>query len=276
MKEEDIVTIDEALYGFRNAQYDASARRLLSKKRILAHILKLAVDEFKEVSVKDIAEIYIEGEPDVNQTPVDKDETNLAHEEIHGLHNEDTSPSEGKVVFDILFYAKAPKTDELITLIINIEAQRTYRTSYPLMKRAVYYASRLISSQKMIEFTGSDYGNLRKVYSIWLCMDGPQKRNSINTYTLNERQVFSTYKEQLENYDFIHIVMVYLGRHKTRNRLLELLRILFKSDLSVKAKEEQLKDNYDISLTPDMESEMNTMCNLSLGIAVHSIRIQMN
>ncbi|MDY3982951.1 MAG: hypothetical protein SOY70_02970 [Veillonellaceae bacterium] len=79
--------------------------------------------------------------------------------------------------------------------------------------------------------------------------------------------MFSQYKEKLANYDLMHVVMVYLGRYKTRNRLLELLRILFKSNLPVVIKEKQLKSGYDISLTPDMESEMNTMCNLSLGIA---------
>ena len=98
---------------------------------------------------------------------------------IHGLQNEDNSVTEGSVTFDILFHAKAPGTDDLITLIINVEAQKSLSPKtkkgevYPLMKRAVYYISRLISSQKETEFTGSDYGKIKKVYSIWICMESP-------------------------------------------------------------------------------------------------------
>ena len=31
----------------------------------------------------------------------------------------------------------------------------------------------MLSSQKGTEFTGRDYDNIRKVYSIWICMNAP-------------------------------------------------------------------------------------------------------
>ena len=86
------------------------------------------------------------------------------------------------MTFDILFHAKAPDTDDLITLIINVEAQKSLSPKnnegkiYPLMKRAVYYISRLISSQKETEFTGSDYGKIKKVYSIWNLYGKPRRK----------------------------------------------------------------------------------------------------
>jgi hypothetical protein len=46
------------------AQYDESAKRLLSHKHILAHILVKTVDEFKGMNPKDVVK-YIEGEPKV-------------------------------------------------------------------------------------------------------------------------------------------------------------------------------------------------------------------
>lgn len=49
------------LYSARAAQYDAAAKKLLPKKEILGHILKVTVKEFATSSVKDIAENYIEG-----------------------------------------------------------------------------------------------------------------------------------------------------------------------------------------------------------------------
>lgn len=44
--------------------------------------------------------------------------------EIKGTQNEDNSITEGSIVFDVLFRAKAPVTHEIITLIINVEAQK--------------------------------------------------------------------------------------------------------------------------------------------------------
>ena len=56
-----------------------------------------------------------------------------------------------------------------MTLIINVEAQRSQKEltlGYHLMKRAVFYACRLISSQKEREFEGKDYNSIKKIYSI--------------------------------------------------------------------------------------------------------------
>lgn len=48
------------------AQYDECAKRLLSNKIILAHILKGTVDEFKEMNPEEII-LLIEGEPYIFQ-----------------------------------------------------------------------------------------------------------------------------------------------------------------------------------------------------------------
>ena len=56
----------------QNASYDKLAKSFLSRKAILAQILKYAVKEFAECSLKDIEEKYIEGEPSlaVNTVPL--------------------------------------------------------------------------------------------------------------------------------------------------------------------------------------------------------------
>lgn len=62
----------------------------------------------------------------------------------------------------------------MITLIINVEAQKTQRAStlgYDILKRALYYVSRIISSQKEREFEGSDYNSIKKstaFSSVWI------------------------------------------------------------------------------------------------------------
>ncbi|MCI6232313.1 MAG: hypothetical protein MR630_06855 [Selenomonas sp.] len=135
------------------------------------------------------------------------------------------------------------------------------------MKRAVFYASRLISAQKETEFSGSDYNGIRKVYTIWLCMRAPEHEgSSITSYTLHEKQLFGHHVEMKEHYDLINITLIYLGNHRTGDSLIELLRLVFRSNAKVMVKKERLAKQYDLNLTDDMAEEMNTMCNLSEGI----------
>lgn len=129
-----------------NIRYDMSCKRLLSQKRILAWILQGCVPEFKGCSITDIAELYIEDELQVSSMAVMPDTTN-ASEKISGMVTEDASVTEGVITYDIRFMATAPHTEEPISLIINIEAQNNFYPGYPLLKRGIYYCSRMISAQ---------------------------------------------------------------------------------------------------------------------------------
>ena len=44
-------------------RYDAACKRLLSEKIILAWIMKSCLEEYRDCTVEEIAERYIEGEP---------------------------------------------------------------------------------------------------------------------------------------------------------------------------------------------------------------------
>ena len=112
------------------ATYDHLAKRLLSRKIILAHILKATVTEFADCSVEDIEKKYIEGDPllSINQIPLDDTL------DIKGKPTESKSPMEGIVTFDIIFDATTPTNGEQIKIIVNIEAQKSTKTiNYPLM-----------------------------------------------------------------------------------------------------------------------------------------------
>ena len=151
------------------AKYDAACKRLLSEKIILAWIMKTCLAEYQDCDVNEIAEKYIEGQPQVDTVPVAPDETN-APSRIQGMGTEDTSLTEGTVLYDIRFTAVAPASGERIRLIINLEAQNKFLVGYPLIKRAIFYCGRMISSQYGTEFTNSQYGKIKKVYSIWVCV----------------------------------------------------------------------------------------------------------
>ena len=113
---------------YQKAQYDASAKRLLGQKIILAHILIRIVDEFKGMDAETVASL-IEGEPYISQVPVEPGLTNKemvdagTGERIVGLNTESSEIDEGKVCFDIIFYVRM--RDGLAKMIINLEASQT-------------------------------------------------------------------------------------------------------------------------------------------------------
>ena len=112
----------------QKAQYDASAKRLLGQKIILAHILIRVVEEFKGMDADTVASL-IEGEPYISQIPVEPGLTNKetvdarTGERIVGLNTESSEIDEGKVCFDIIFYVRM--RDGLAKMIINLEASQT-------------------------------------------------------------------------------------------------------------------------------------------------------
>ncbi len=250
----------------RNPEYDAAAKRVISMKIILAWILKYCVKEFKDTDIEDIKDKYIIGTPEVATVPVMPDMTN-APGRIRGENVEDKTLTEGTTTFDIRFQARSPEGEPL-GLIINVEAQQSVRLTYPLIKRALYYGSRLISSQHDIEFTHSDYQKIKKIYSIWLCMDSPTKKSGITRYMTQEILEYGAIKEEKINYDLQQIVMVYIGddRKHIRNKFLRMLYDLFKDDQNAGVKKKNLKQKYQITLSPKAEREVDEMCNLSVGV----------
>ena len=156
----------------QKAQYDASAKRLLGQKIMLAHILIRVVDEFKGMDADTVASL-IEGEPYISQIPVEPGLMNKeavdarTGERIVGLNTKSSEIDEGKVYFDIIFYVRM--RDGLAKMIINLEAQKDEPGEYEILNRAVFYVSRLISSQKERDFENSSYDDIKCVYSIWIC-----------------------------------------------------------------------------------------------------------
>lgn len=150
----------------------------MANKQILAQIMKGCVNEYSDCTVDDIVEKYIEETPEVGSVGVHVDDTNRPKKStdvIKGSNNEDSTLTEETLFYDVRFDAIAPKSadsteqEEVIRLIINVEAQTKFKPEYPLTKRAIYYCSRMISAQHDPIFTKSEYGKIRKVYSIWIC-----------------------------------------------------------------------------------------------------------
>ena len=247
---------------------DAACKQLLGDKLILACILKGCVPEFMDCDVSDIETKYIEGEPEIGSVGVHAETTNPPKPQkgskIHGISNESATDTEGKVTFDIRFYALTP-ADERVKLIINVEAQNDFYPGYPLIKRAIYYGCRQISAQYGSEFEKAEYGNIKKVYSLWICFDPPQnRRNTITMYQITEKQLVGEVYEEVAYYDLMSVIMICLGTSKDE-RYTGLLKLLdvWMSGLSIQDKGAVLKSEFHTDLPERLLEKEVKMCNYS-------------
>lgn len=254
---------------------DDCCKKLLSNKQILAWIMKTTMKEYRGYSIQTIAERFIEGTPQIAKMCVDQDERGEDEpESIIGMKNEEVSLTEGKVTYDIHFLALVPRTGELVRMVINIEAQNDFYPGYPLIKRGIYYCSRMISSQKGTEFSGDDYGKIKKVYSVWICINPPKNRaNTINEYSVDEKNLVGNVKEAVENYDLMTAIMICLGTEEDENYagVLKLLGVLLSSEIGAEKKKRILSEEFHIKMTRELESEVTQMCNYSKGVVEKAI-----
>lgn len=247
------------------AKLDASCKRILANKIILAWLLKECVEEFNGYGVKDISEKYIEGEPQISSEAVHQDEA--VPEKIKGVNTEDKTLNEGTVTYDIKFTAIIPATKDRVHMYINVEAQNEFHPGYPLVKRMIYYCCRMISSQYSREFTQSEYDKLKKVCSIWICTNPPEKRkNTITEYLIQERTVFGNSTVAKEAYDLIRGIMICLGDGGSADKILQLLNVLMTQDINYEKKKQILESDFDIEMTRELNVEVEKMCNYSDGI----------
>ena len=259
----------------RDAQYDNSAKRLIAHKIILARILVKTVEEFKGMDPLEVAAL-IEGLPYISAVPVEPGLTNALHfqngQRLVGFNTENQELNEGLVRFDIVFYVRMK--DGLSQIIINVEAQKDEPGEYEILNRAVFYVSRLISSQKERDFENSSYDDIKCVYSIWICMN--MEENTMSHIHLTKGDLIGSY-EWKGNLDLLNIIMIGLAKelpeHDETYELHRLLGALLSRELTVDEKLDIIGKEYDIPLEENFRKDMSTMCNLSQGVKEEGIAI---
>ena len=236
--------------------------------------MKSCLTEYADCTVNEIAEKYIEEKPQVTEIPVAPDERQNTSV-IQGTGVEDTTITEGTGTFDIRFHAGVPVSSEQIGLIINIEAQNQFYPGYPLTKRGIYYCCRMISSQYGSVFTGSHYEKLKKVYSVWICMDPPKSReNTITRYFIQEGNLAGSVQEPVKNYDLLSVLLLCPGDPASQNSegILKLLGILLSSKIKAEEKKKLLEQNFHVEMNRTMEREVEQMGSLSQGVEQRGIQ----
>ena len=259
----------------RDAQYDNSAKCLIAHKIILARILVKTVEEFKGMDPLEVAAL-IEGLPYISAVPVEPGLTNAVHfqngQRLVGFNTENQELNEGLVRFDIVFYVRMK--DGLSQIIINVEAQKDEPGEYEILNRAVFYVSRLISSQKERDFENSSYDDIKCVYSIWICMN--MDENTMSHIHLTKEDLIGSY-EWKGNLDLLNIIMIGLAKelpeHDETYELHRLLGALLSRELTVDEKLDIIGKEYDIPLEENFRKDMSTMCNLSQGVKEEGIAI---
>ena len=252
----------------KDAQYDEKAKNLLGHKIILAHILVKTIDEFKGMNPKDVVQC-IEGEPYISRVPIDAGSTNVEKEQdgekVIGLNTENSELNEGLVRFDIIFYVRMK--DGLSQVIVNIEAQKAEPSAYDIINRAVFYVSRMISSQKGREFVNSNYNDIKQVYSIWICMNMDEHSMS-HIYLTRDDIIGSHYWKG--DIDLLNIVLLGLAEDLPEKvekyELHRLLGALLSANLKVNEKLDIIGNEFQIPLESDIRKDVSEMCNLSQGI----------
>ena len=252
-------------------QYDKSIKKVLANKPILARILKFTVNELSTLSLQQIESCIDSNSVMLGQTFV---EPGLSNPKIISKQLEDDISGEGRIVYDLRFVVNLPD-GEKTKIIINVEAQRKSNPGYSIVNRGIFYAARLLSAQLNTEFTnnGSDsaqYDNMKKVYSIWICMDCPEdKKDSIVSYSLKPEILYQG-NNRLNidyTYDYVGVVVVHLSGNPecSQNQLIGMLDTLL-SKMDVKSKKQKLQEEFQLPMTLEIDQEVSDMCNLSLGL----------
>ena len=251
------------------AQYDARVKRILAQKSILAYILVKTVDEFKGMKPEDVV-TYIEGEPKVGIVPVEPGLTNVEKadataQRIVGLNTENAEINEGLVRFDIIFYVRMK--NGLSQIIVNVEAQKDEPTEYKILNRAIFYVSRLVSSQKERDFVNTNYDDIKQVFSIWICMN--MEYNSLSHIHFTKDEMLSPY-EWKGNIDLLNIVLVGITNdipdHDEDYEMHRLIGALLSSNLKEQEKLNIIEQEYNILISRELREDVSVMCNLSTGI----------
>lgn len=242
--------------------------------QVLVRIVKHTVVEVENLSIEQIMVCIDHDSICIGMVPVEPGLTNMGR--VDSVQTEDAVPNEGYVTYDIRFMLTVVELE--LEIIINVEAQRSMAYStlgYHLENRMVFYLSRLISSQKGINFVNSEYDKIKKVYSIWICMDADDDGDSISRISLKQDTLFGMpygFKELDKMCGMVIRIRNSRNVTESRNRLIAMLEdVLSREDSDVKKR--KLEEKYAMKMTLELEGRINRMCNLSDVVVERGIEL---
>lgn len=127
--------------------------------------------------------------------------------------------------------------------------------------------SRLVSSQKERDFVKTNYNDIKRVFSIWVCMN--MDENSMAYVHLAKDDLLGSYQWQ-GKLDLLNIVLIGISdkipEHDDKYELHRLLGTLFSMELTMDEKLGIMENEYSIEVDDKLRKDVSAMCNLSQGI----------
>ena len=158
--------------------------------------------------------------------------------------------------------------EKTIKFLINVEAQKSTKVSklkYHIENRITYYISRMISSQKNVEFINSSYDDLKPVYSIWICMDTGKEEDSIIKLGMEADVIYGESRWK-PDFSLINGAIIRIRENESaevsKNKLIAMLELLF-SQTPKEIKKKKLEEDYNFVMSAEMEGCVSDMCNIS-------------
>ncbi len=281
MREKSTLAKNLVSMSSEEIKVDMNVKKILAHKPLLARILKEVMAECDDMSYEQI-EGCIEGEVRISEVPLEPGMTN-AVDQITGQAQEAYDYEEGLIVYDLRTYLKFPGGDvKPVKVLLNVEAQNEEKPGYDISLRALFYCCRMISEQLGTEFTTRTddpvkYGNIKKVYSIWICTETSGIReNTIEKYEINRKFLVGS-NPDAPRYDILNAAIINISAKHNKdsvdNELLRMLTDLFDERVDGQKKIEILENEYGLPLTREIREELKTMCTYGASIARKNAQI---
>lgn len=232
------------------ARYDESAGELFLNKEIVAPILQMVIPEYEGCSIEEIIRCM--------DTEISKDDPlDDIDVRITGEQTEMKSVTEKLIRYDAHFKARNPKLSNerlIVRLHIDLEVQNNYRPSdpkYPIIKRGIYYCARELSAQLGRLTAKTNYDDLEKVYSIWICNENipDNEKNTISAYQITKKDILGNMEEDEAIYDLMTAIIIRRGKEAEETGIWDYLEGVFSSDIK------KMKQYSDVKWSEKAEKE---------------------
>ena len=196
------------------AQYDGHVKKLLSFRQVISQILTKTLTEYEGCTPQEAAHWI---EPETIPDSEKKQECSEAEEDFMvGRSEVSTEPGEGSTIYDLRFQIQTPEPEgRRSELLVNLEAQKKFWMQYRIVTRGIFYAAKMLTEQYGRYFSHSSYQKLRKVYSIWICMNSPNYvGNAMVEYKICKTDRVGSVPEKEKNYDKLSVILICLNTKK--------------------------------------------------------------
>ena len=243
----------------KNRSSDESFKALMHNSDILSWILRGNLEEFKDMDIEEIKDCLTLGKN---------------RKFVIGRDKEYVSRRHGRIELDTAFDVRIPGTNDKVSVIVGIEGQNDPEPGYPLGKRAEYYLARMVSAQKEIDFKGSDYGSLRRCYSIWCVMDPrSDDKNTVVRYGMKAEVVHGEKGYVPEKLDTFNVIMINIGEYSSDlPDSLAFPAALF-SDMEEEGRKELVNERFKFELGDDELEMLKDMSTLDQDKFNHGRRV---